>query len=115
MEKILIRDKHLRSATLPVATKYFNNINGYAVFSKIIFLPGQERKDARLQKQADFINQFREGDIWSNVVIVVKQPGSFNVRQAGLAIKNPPKKTHLKNPLKMFFFVFYENNTNFSL
>jgi hypothetical protein len=23
--------------------------------------------------------------------------------QAGLAIKNPPKKTHLKNPLKMFF------------
>jgi hypothetical protein len=28
----------------------------------------------------------------------------------GLAIKNPPKKTqktHLKNPLKMFFFVFY--------
>jgi hypothetical protein len=46
-------------------------------------LPRQERKDARLQKQADFINQFREGDIWSNVVIVVKQPGSFNVRQAG--------------------------------
>jgi hypothetical protein len=36
--------------------------------------------------------------------------------QAGLAIKNPPK-----NPLKMFFlciflfFIFYENNTNFSL
>jgi hypothetical protein len=35
--------------------------------------------------------------------------------------KNPPKKTHLKNPLKMFllgffkFFIFYENNTNFSL
>ncbi len=43
--------------------------------------------------------------------------------QAGLAIKNPPKKpkkTHLKNPLKMFFWVFfkctifYKNNTNFS-
>ncbi len=46
----------------------------------------------------------------------------------GLAIKNPskkPKKTHLKKPLKMFFFrvflgflkflIFYENNTNFSL
>jgi hypothetical protein len=24
---------------------------------------------------------------------------------AGLAIKNPPKKSHLKNPLKMFFWV----------
>ncbi len=46
--------------------------------------------------------------------------------QAGLAIKNPPKKTHPKKnppkkPLKMFFFgfikflIFYENNTNFSL
>jgi hypothetical protein len=42
---------------------------------------------------------------------------------AGLAIKNPPKKTHTKNPLKMFslgflcflHFLFYENNTNFSL
>jgi hypothetical protein len=49
--------------------------------------------------------------------------------QLGLALKNPPKKTHpknpkkrtQKNPLKMFFFgffkflIFYENNTNFSL
>jgi len=26
--------------------------------------------------------------------------------EAGLAIKNPPKKTHLKKPLKMFFWVF---------
>jgi hypothetical protein len=43
----------------------------------------EERKDARLQKQADFINQFCEGDIWANVVIVVKQPGSFNISQAG--------------------------------
>jgi hypothetical protein len=48
-----------------------------------------------------------------------KDTGSLG---AGLAIKNPHKKTHLKNPLKMFFvfFVFnflffYENNTNFSL
>jgi hypothetical protein len=43
--------------------------------------------------------------------------------QAGLAIKHHPKtpKTHLNNPLKMFFFgffkflIFYENDTNFSL
>jgi len=45
--------------------------------------------------------------------------------QAGLAIKNPPRKTHLKKPTKNCFFgifwgfvkflIFYENNTNFSL
>jgi hypothetical protein len=46
---------------------------------------------------------------------------------AGLAIKNPPKKTpktHLKKPTKNFlwfflgflkFLIFYEKNTNFSL
>jgi len=39
----------------------------------------QERKDGRLQRQADFINKFREGDIWHNVIILVKQPGSFNL------------------------------------
>jgi hypothetical protein len=57
----------------------------------------------------------------------------INLLQAGLAIKDPPKKTHpkkptqkthLKNPTKMCFLVlfgffkfsiFYENNTNFSL
>jgi hypothetical protein len=44
---------------------------------------------------------------------------------AGLALKNPPKKTHPKKPTKNGFFwvflgffkflIFYENNTNFSL
>ena len=29
-----------------------------------------------------FINQFGEGLIWNNVVIVAKQPGSFNLEQA---------------------------------
>jgi hypothetical protein len=28
-------------------------------------------------------------------------------RQAGLAIKNPPKKNHLKKPLKMGYFGFF--------
>jgi hypothetical protein len=42
-----------------------------------------------------------------------------------LALKNPPKKTHIKKPTKNGFFgffgfffkflIFYENNTNFSL
>jgi hypothetical protein len=31
----------------------------------------------------------------------------INAVKAGLAIKNPPKKTHLKKPLKMFFFFFF--------
>jgi hypothetical protein len=48
--------------------------------------------------------------------------------EPGLALKNPPKKTqktHLKKPTKNVFFwvflgffkffIFYENNTNFSL
>ena len=40
------------------------------------------RMDAKLQKQAHFINQFGEGHIWQNVIIVAKQPGSFNLEQA---------------------------------
>jgi hypothetical protein len=28
--------------------------------------------------------------------------------KAGLAIKDQPKKTHLKNPLKMFFVLFFK-------
>jgi len=41
----------------------------------------QERCDARLQKQAEFIDQFRPGKIWDNVVILAKQPGSFNLER----------------------------------
>ena len=41
----------------------------------------QERMDARLQKQAEFINQFGEGMIWKNTIIIAKQPGSFNLEQ----------------------------------
>lgn len=39
----------------------------------------QERKDARLQKQAEFINLFKEGEVWDNVIILAKQPGGYNV------------------------------------
>jgi hypothetical protein len=38
--------------------------------------------------------------------------------RSGLALKNPPKKTHPKKPTKSGFFkflIFYENNKNFSL
>ena len=38
----------------------------------------QERKDARLQRQAEFINRFREETIWENVIIIAKQPGGFS-------------------------------------
>jgi hypothetical protein len=33
--------------------------------------------------------------------------GRYTELEAGLAIKNPPKKTHPKNPLKMGFFIFF--------
>lgn len=42
----------------------------------------QERKDARLQRQAEFINRFREEAIWDNVIIIAKQPGSFSMHKA---------------------------------
>jgi len=42
----------------------------------------QERKDARLQRQAEFINRFREEAIWDNVIIIAKQPGSFSLYKA---------------------------------
>jgi len=42
----------------------------------------QERKDARLQRQAEFINRFREEAIWENVIIIAKQPGSFSTHKA---------------------------------
>jgi len=42
----------------------------------------QERKDARLQRQAEFINRFREEAIWDNVIIIAKQPGGFSMQKA---------------------------------
>jgi hypothetical protein len=47
-------------------------------------------------------------------------PGRDGIKKP-TPIKTHPKiskKTHLKNPLKMFlflFFIFYENDTNFAL
>lgn len=42
----------------------------------------QERKDARLQRQAEFINRFRDSEIWRNVIILAKQPGSFSLEKS---------------------------------
>ncbi len=44
----------------------------------------------------------------NRVLIFLAVAGSQAV-QAGVAIKNPPKKTTLKNPLKMFFFQVFFN------
>ena len=49
----------------------------------------QERMDARLQKQAKFINQFGEGLIWNNVIIVAKQPGVIMYYQRNTDIYLP--------------------------
>jgi hypothetical protein len=38
----------------------------------------QVRTDASLRTQAEFINRLKEGDIWTNVIIIVKQ--SINPR-----------------------------------
>ena len=35
-----------------------------------------------LQRQAEFINRFREEEIWANVIIVAKQPGSFSLEKS---------------------------------
>ena len=45
-------------------------------------MSSQERKDARLQRQAEFINLFKEGEVWGNVIILAKQPGGYNVDRA---------------------------------
>ena len=43
----------------------------------------QERRDARLQRQGEFIDQFRAGGrIWDYVVIIAKQPGGSNLERA---------------------------------
>ena len=44
----------------------------------------QERMDARLQRQAEVIDQFQAGGrIWDYVVIIAKQPGGFNLEVEG--------------------------------
>ena len=35
-----------------------------------------------MQRQAEFINRFREEEIWRNVIIVAKQPGSFSLEKS---------------------------------
>lgn len=62
--------------------KFIDKHNVRDVHAIVWTVMPQERMDARLQKQANFINQFGEGLIWNNVVIVAKQPGSFNLEQA---------------------------------
>jgi len=52
----------------------------------------QDRCDSRLQKQAAFIDQFRPGLIWDNVIIIAKQPGSFNLERAVQGAKEAAKQ-----------------------
>lgn len=42
----------------------------------------EERSSQRLKRQAEFINQFREGNIWSNVIIICKIPMGWNLGKA---------------------------------
>ena len=74
----------------------------------------QERKDARLQRQADFINRFREELIWSNVILIVKSPGPgvSSVQRAGQGADEAAKiwcKHGLDNSRKLGF-TYYDDS-----
>jgi hypothetical protein len=74
-----------------------------------------------------------EAQLEDQTLAIASLEADLTSLQAGLAIKNPPKKTHPKKPnqknqkkkhkkttknvfLGFFkFLIFYENNTNFSL
>ena len=53
----------------------FLNENGFTNIASIIWTisPG-ERATKTLQNQAAFIEQFKKGKIWDNVILVCKQP-----------------------------------------
>lgn len=71
----------------------------------------QERMDARLQKQAKFINQFGEGIIWNNVIIVAKQPGSFNLEQATQGAREAAKQNAwITTQIKTTGFTYMDDN-----
>eukprot|EP00092_Neocalanus_flemingeri_P026565 GFUD01028790.1.p1 GENE.GFUD01028790.1~~GFUD01028790.1.p1 ORF type:complete len:475 (+),score=82.08 GFUD01028790.1:64-1488(+) len=65
----------------------------------------QERKDARLQRQAEFINRFKEEAIWDNVIIIAKQPGSFSLYKACQGAEEAAKVhcNEIKNIQKLGF------------
>ena len=65
----------------------------------------------RLQKQANFINQFGEGLIWNNVVIVAKQPGSFNLGQAVQGAKEAAKQhCYINTEIKTTGFTYMDES-----
>jgi hypothetical protein len=78
-------------------------------------------EEQKFLKLLEVLGQYT--DKGSVIIFVDKQEHADGLLKAGLAIKNPPIKTHpkkptYKNPLKMAFlgffnFFFYENNTNF--
>ena len=52
--------------------KFIDNHSLQNVHAIVWTISPTPRMDAKLQKQANFINQFGEGKIWKNVVIVAK-------------------------------------------
>lgn len=70
----------------------------------------QERKDARLQKQAEFINRFREEAIWENVIIIAKEPGSFSLNKACQGAEEAAKSFCNDQEIKKLGFTYLDDS-----
>ena len=62
------------------------------------------RTNTSLRKQAEFINRLKEGDIWSNVIIIVKQSVNpkYDARGAlaAMQVGDYPKQKHNSGSLQ---------------
>ena len=73
----------------------------------------QVRTNSSLKKQAEFINRLKDGDIWSHVIIIVKQSvnpkydarGALAAMQVGDVTAN---KAQLRiTSIRIYYLLFY--------
>ena len=71
----------------------------------------QVRTNSSLKKQAEFINRLKDGDIWSHVIIIVKQSvnpkydarGALAAMQVGDVTANKAQLTSIRIYYLLFF------------
>ena len=68
------------------------------------------RKDAKLKVQAEFINKFKEGEIWKNVVILVKTPGSFNLTLASQGAQEAARPYHDLDQIRAIGYTYIDTD-----